>query len=231
MKSHDLIDGLVGSLKPVSPLAPPPTRVAYWLAASLLYVVAVVAAAGLRLDIAEKLQDTRFLVELGSTVATAVLAALAALASVSPGRSRLLILAPLPAVIAWLGSLGEGCLRAWRAAGLGGLDISPDWYCFPAIATVSVVPTLVIVVLARRGMSSQPAVTMALATLSAASMGAAGLRLFHTQDASVMILIWQFGTVAIFTLIGALAGRALLPRLEDQTDKVRNSLSRREIVR
>jgi hypothetical protein len=43
------------------------------------------------------------------------------------------------------------------------------------------------------------------------------LRLFHEQDASVMVLVWQFGSVVLLASLGALTGRRLLrwpePRL------------------
>ena len=42
------------------------------------------------------------------------------------------------------------------------------------------------------------------------ALGATALRLFHAQDASVMVLVWQFGSVALLTGLGALTGRQLL---------------------
>jgi hypothetical protein len=44
---------------------------------------------------------------------------------------------------------------------------------------------------------------MALGGLAAAGLGNFGLRLFHPQDASVMVLLWQVGAVFI---VAALAG-------------------------
>ena len=36
------------------------------------------------------------------------------------------------------------------------------------------------------------------------SLGAAALRHFHAQNASIMLLFWQFGTVAVLTSIAAI---------------------------
>jgi len=46
--------------------------------------------------------------------------------------------------------------------------------------------------------------------LAAAGLGNFGLRLFHTQDASLMVLVWQVGTVVVLTTFAGSAGRLLL---------------------
>lgn len=51
-----------------------------------------------------------------------------------------------------------------------------------------------------------------LGTLAAAALANFGLRLFHTADAALMVLVWQFGTVVLFTALAGLWGRRLLPR-------------------
>ena len=55
-----------------------------------------------------------------------------------------------------------------------------------------------------------PCTTVALGGLAAAGLGNFGLRLFHPQDASLMVLFWQFGSVAALTALGALSGRRFL---------------------
>ncbi|HEY8071628.1 MAG TPA: NrsF family protein [Methylocystis sp.] len=63
----------------------------------------------------------------------------------------------------------------------------------------------------RRGAPiATPMTTTGLATLAATSIAAAALLLFHEQDASVMVLVWQFGSVLVLTGLGALFGRRLL---------------------
>jgi hypothetical protein len=55
----------------------------------------------------------------------------------------------------------------------------------------------------RRGAPLAPHATGALGGLAAAALGDFGLRFFHPQDASLMVLVWQFGAVV---LLSALAG-------------------------
>jgi hypothetical protein len=65
-------------------------------------------------------------------------------------------------------------------------------------------------VILRRGAPLTPHVTSAFGGLAAAGLGNFGLRLFHSQDVSVMVLVWQVGTVFILTIMVAWAGQYLL---------------------
>jgi len=49
-----------------------------------------------------------------------------------------------------------------------------------------------------------------LGGLAAAGLGNFGLRFFHQQDASVMVLVWQVGTVFLLTMLAGWAGRLIL---------------------
>lgn len=134
------------------------------------------------------------------------MAAATAFCAGSPGRPLWERLAPLPTLGLWLGTLGEGCWQDWLRAGSDGLIIEPDFMCSVHIhgelgsrrADPFDNPALC---------SDRTGLTTGLA---ASALGAAGLRLFHASDASLMILVWQFGTVAILTTAGALFGQKLL---------------------
>ena len=65
-------------------------------------------------------------------------------------------------------------------------------------------------VMLRRSAPLSPHITTALGGLAAAGLGNFGLRLFHSQDASLMVLVWQVGTVFIPTAMAAWAGQYLL---------------------
>jgi len=210
MRTEDLIRTLASEAKPVQRLAHPGWRVAYWLSISLAYVAMVVLIMGTRSDLAAKSGEARFVIEVAAAFLTGVMAAAAAFCAGSPGRPLWERFAPLPPLALWLGSLGEGCWQDWLRAGPDGLTIQPDFMCFPSILMVSLVPGALILMMIRRGAPTTPVLTTALATLAASALGAAGLRLFHASDASLMILVWQFGTVAILTAFGALFGRKLL---------------------
>jgi hypothetical protein len=181
-----------------------------WFSLSLCYVVLAVLTIGFRPDIDEKLMEARFITEVVAATLTGLCAAVAAFSTGSPGYPHWLRWLPLAPLLAWLASLGEGCWRSWLGLRGEGLRLSPDLICFPSILLVGVIPGALIFLMLRRDAPLAPTTSMALAALAASALGAAALRLFHTQDASVMVLLWQFGSVALITGLGALGGRRLL---------------------
>lgn len=210
METDDLIRRLAADATPVRPLPAPWLRTTLWLALASPYVATVVLIMSPRADLADKLTDTRFIVEQAAALVTAFAAALAAFTATVPGRSRTIALLPLVPLALWLGSLGQGCVQVWLRYGAAGLTLRPDWTCFPAIALVGAVPVIVIVAMLQRGVPLSPRTTMALAALAAAALGNFGLRLFHPQDASIMVLVWQFGSVAMLTALAGSLGRSVL---------------------
>ncbi|MCK6454698.1 MAG: DUF1109 domain-containing protein [Alphaproteobacteria bacterium] len=208
--TDDLIRRLAHSGAQVRPLASPSRRTLFWLAVSLPYVAAIVLLMSPRPGLIEKLSELRFQVEQLAALATAVSAAMASFCAIVPGRPRWPLLIPLLPLAVWLGSLGQGCIETWLAYGAEGLRLRPDLICFPAIAMVGAVPAAAMVVMLRRGAPLYPRATIALGALAAAALGNFGLRLFHTQDASLMVLVWQFGSVALMSALASRAGRRLI---------------------
>ena len=210
MRTEHLIDQLAREARPVRPLAPPLRRALVWLAVALGFASAMVWAIGPRPDLAERLSEARFLFEQGAALATAVAAAVAALALTVPDASRLWRFLPVIPGAAWLATLGIGCFRDWAQMGPDGLRLTPDPACFGYIALIGSLPLLVMVLMLRRGAPLRPSWTLGLAALAAAAIGNFALRLFHTQDAALMVLVWQVGAVALIAAIAALAGRSIL---------------------
>jgi hypothetical protein len=192
------------------PLASPWRRTLNWLVVALAFAAAMVWAIGPRPDMAERLTETRFLYEQGAALATAIAAVVAALALTMPDASRLWRLAPVIPGAAWLGTLGVGCFRDWSQMGPQGLLLTPDPACFGYIAIIGSLPLLVLVLMLRQGAPLRPNWTLGLAALAAAAMGNFALRLFHMQDAALMVLVWQVGAVALFAATAALTGRSVL---------------------
>jgi hypothetical protein len=145
-----------------------------------------------------------------AALATGITAATAAFATVIPGYDRKFLFFPVLPLAIWLGSLGDGCVEDWIHLGSDGLSLQPDWFCFPAIVLVGAVPAIAMAVMLRRGAPLTPHITAALGGLAAAGLGNFGLRLFHSQDASLMVLVWQLGTVFILAAMAAWAGQYLL---------------------
>lgn len=223
MTTGKLIEQLARGLDAGQPLPPPWVRTARWLSLSLLFVALVVIAASVRADLTLKLSEPRFLIEQGAALLTGIAAAYSAFASTIPGMSRRLLLLPLLPLAVWLGSLGQGCLDAWMRIGPEGLTLHPDWLCFPAILTVGSLPAVAIVIMLRRGAPLSPHLTAVLGGLAAAGMGGFGLRMFHPQDASVMVLVWQVGSVLILAALAGCVG----DRLFNWTSIAARSMRRR----
>jgi len=193
--TEKLIERLAQGVGPVRPLSPPWIRTAAWLLVAIPYVALVVFVVSPRPDLLAKASEWRYLVEQLAALVTGTAAAAAAFGMTIPGYDRRILFLPALPLAVWLGSLGEGCIRDWIQFGPDGLSLQPDWFCFPSIVLVGAVP---------------PHLTTALGGLAAAGLGNFGLRLFHPQDASVMVFVWQVGTVFILTAIAAWAGRYLL---------------------
>jgi hypothetical protein len=119
------------------------------------------------------------------------------------------VLPVLPLAI-WMGSLGEGCLEIALRSGLRGLSLQPDWFCLPAIVLVGAIPAVAMVIMLRRGAPLCPYLSAGFGALAAAGLGNFGLRFFHPQDASLMVLVWQFGSVFILAALGCSLGRVVL---------------------
>ena len=210
MNTDALIDRLSAEAVRVRPLPSPLRRLARWLAVALPAVLMMVAIMTPRPDLAARLADGRYLLEQGAALATALMAAFAAFSAGVPGRPGWPLWLPLAPLALWLGSLGQGCVTGWLRLGPDGLALRPDWMCLPAIALTGALPALAMAVMIRRGAPLRPRATVALAALAAAALANAGLRLFHPQDASLMVLVWQFGAVAGLTALCGGLGRRLL---------------------
>lgn len=211
MNTEKLIERLAGQSKPVQRMSHPARRTVIWSMAAIAYGAVVAMTMGLRPDIWQRLDETRFVVELAAALLTSMMAAAAAFCAGCPGRPLIERFAPLPFLALWLASLGQSCWQDWIEFGDAGLRITPDPVCLPIIAAVSIVPGALMLVMLRAAAPVAPVTTVALGTLAAAALSAAVLRLTHLPDASIMVLVWQVGSVAFLTLLGALFGRRLLP--------------------
>ena len=207
---QNLIDLLAADVAPVRLLPRPLGRLSRWLGVSVPFVAMVVIAMPLRPDLAAKFGEGRFVLEQGAALATSILAGYAAFCVGVPGRSRLVLFLPLLALSVWLSSLGEGCIANWLHTGPNGVALRRDWQCLPAIAMTGAVPAFAMAFMLRRGAPLFPRIGVLLGGLAAAALGNVGLRLYHPQDASLMVLVWQFGAVAgLSALCGAFGNRLL----------------------
>lgn len=198
MDTDRVIAQLVRDARPVRRLSDPLLRTTAWLAIALAAVGLSVYLMGPRTDLGMKVHDARYLTEQIAALLTAVTTALAAFMIVVPGRSRFWLTLPIAPLSLWLASIGWGCGAEWTR---GDATFESDWSCFPAIALVGAIPAIAMVLMLRRGAPLLPHLAIGLGALAAAALGDFGLRLFHTIDAGLMVLVWQIGSVVILTAI------------------------------
>jgi hypothetical protein len=208
--TNSLIQKLAITSKPTRPLSNPWARMAVWLAISVPYILLVVLVISPRGDILEKLGNGRFLIEQFAALATGISAAVAAFASTMPGYNKRYLLLPVFPLSVWLGTLGVGCLLDFSHHGLNGTPFHADWFCIPGIVIVGAIPGLAIALMLKRGAPLTPTLSTALAGLAAAGIGDFGLRLFHPEDSGLVVLVWQFGTVFILSMLAGWSGRYFL---------------------
>jgi hypothetical protein len=210
MDTDILIERLCQNSRPVQPLCCPYARAKRWFAVAAPWVALAVLVVTPRGDLDAMMLDWRYVVTQLAALATAITAAVAAFSATIPGYDRRLLLLPLLPLAVWIGSLGQGCVTDWLAHGPAGLALRPDWPSVRAILAVAAVPALAMVAMLRRGAPLAPVITAMLGGLAAAALGDFGLRLFHTEDASPMVLVWQVGTVVALAAAAGWAGNLLL---------------------
>ncbi|HUY03087.1 MAG TPA: NrsF family protein [Acetobacteraceae bacterium] len=210
METERLIDCLAGDLTPVRRLPPPSVRLGTWLLVSLPAVALVAWGSGLRPDLASRLADPRFLLEEAAALLTSLVGAYAALCALLPDQPGWKLWLPLAPMALWLGSLGQQCLEVVLRFGPAGLRVTSDAMCLPAIALGGLVPAIAIVVLLRRARGFRTTHACFCGALGAAALGATALRLYHPQDAAIMVIVWQLGSVALLSLVAGGIGRLLV---------------------
>jgi hypothetical protein len=210
METGELIKRLAADTPAVRRLPAPWIRAAFWLAVALPYVAAVVRGKLMMVDPSQVLADPRFIIEQAATLATALAAAVAAFCSIVPGFGRRILLLPLAPLALWFASVGQGCVQDWLRFGAEGLAIRPDWECLPSATIIGIIPAVAMVVMLRSGAPLYPRLTMTLGALAVAAIANFGMQLFHFRDASIMVLFWHLGSVAVLSALAGWLGRHVL---------------------
>lgn len=208
--TDELVERLVADLAPVRPIPKPARRLAWWLLVSLPAAGVIAWAMGLRPDLAARLTDPAFLAGQAAALATAVVAGYAALCAGLPDEPSWKLWAPWAAAGLWLATLGRQCWEAWITLGPAGLVLRQDAMCIPAVALGAIVPAVAIVALLRRGTCVRVRLASLFGALAAAAVGDLALRLYHPEDAALTVIVWQLGSVALFSIVAGAAARRVL---------------------
>ena len=222
IKTADLIASLAADVKPVRRLRQPVTRATLWLllAAAVLTLLAI--SQGVRPDLAERLQEPSFAISMAASLLTGGLAAIAAFLVSLPDRSRLWLLLPAPALIAWLSNIGYQCLAEWISIGPDGVSFGEAARCFATLVLTSLPLSLALLVMLRYAAPLRPTAVAVMGSLAVAGVGATALSLFHAVDATVMILMFNVGAAALFAGLGGVLGRKMFRWVEPRTFAARN---------
>jgi hypothetical protein len=204
-----LIERLSHAATPVPPLRPPIVRALGFILVGAAFVAVIVAANGIRPNLAAVMALPWRQAEFWASVATAVSAAIAAFHLAVPGRSAAWALLPVPAATLWLATLGFGCWYDFIRLGPDGLSWGTSWTCLGAIVLTSVPLSALLFWQLRFGDAARPLPTAAYGVLAVAAMSAAGLTLYHHLEAAFLVLIWHIGTVALVTATAAMGNRRI----------------------
>jgi len=207
----DLIESLVANAAPVRRLRPPLARAAGWLLFAALMLALLAVVHGMRPDLDLRLQQPVFVLGVAASLATGVLAALASFIVSVPDRSRFWLLLPAPALIAWLSTIGYGCLTEWVSIRPGAVTLGETARCFATLMLVGGPLSIALLVMLRYAALLSPTPVAILGSVAVAAMTATALSLFHELDATVMVLIWNVGVAALLVALGGLYGRRMFP--------------------
>lgn len=204
-----LIGALGADLKPVRRLPPPWLRALVWLAA-VAVVAAVLVATRTLLPALGIIGNDPFMVPGAyASLATAVLAAIAAFELSLPDRSDWWAALPVPALIVWIVLNGLGCLATLA---IPGTQTSPFQFmvCLGLIFAISLPLTVAMVLMVRRARPLRPLRVAMLGGLAASAAAATLLILIHPHDSAVLDLAAHAVAVALIIGLNVLVGGRLL---------------------
>ncbi|MGB5082280.1 MAG: DUF1109 domain-containing protein [Burkholderiales bacterium] len=207
--TSELIKSLVAGATPVRRLRPPAARAALWLLFAGAIVALLAASHGLRPDLGVRLARWSFVTAIVASALTGVLAAVASFMLSLPDRSRLWILLPAPALAVWVSTIGYGCLTDWVEIGAGGLRLGEAVDCFATLVLISAPLSLAILVMLRHSALLDPARVAVMGGLAVSAIAATALSLFHSLDATVMVLMWNFGIAALMVGLASVLGKKM----------------------
>ena len=222
IKTPDLIASLAANATPVRRLRPPAMRAASWLLLAAVVLTLLAINQGIRPDLAQRLREPTFATGLAAPLLTGVLAAAAAFLVSLPDRSRLWLLLPVPALVLWLSNIGYQCLVQWIDIGPDGVSLGEAARCFATLVLTSLPLSLAMLVMLRYAAPLRPTAVILTGSLAVAAITATALSLFHTVDATLMILMWDLGTAALFVALAGVFGRRMFRWVAPRTLEIRD---------
>jgi hypothetical protein len=166
---------------------------------------------GLRVDLAMAVADPVSAMRFVLTGALLAAGLAAALRASRPEAGRRVPLWPFGAVAAVAAALWLGTLAATPSGSVGMAIVGKTAvYCLVSIPLLSVPPVALLLWALRRGATTTPGLTGALAGLAGAGGAAAVYALHCTEDSPLFYVTWYGLAILAVTLAAALIGRRLL---------------------
>lgn len=198
-----LIERLAREAVPVRRLPAPAVGAAlYLLAATALGVTVIALFADLPV-FERRIADSKLALEVAATLATGVLAVLAAFELSRPDRSWRWALLPLPTLLLWIASSGYSCWVHLLAQAPSDWVIGESGRCFRFILLVSVPLGAVLLLMLRRAHALAPVKVAALGALGVAAIAAFLLQFFHPFDVTFMDLGIHAIAVTLVVLVAS----------------------------
>lgn len=205
-----LIESLAGNATPVKRLRPPVQRALLWLLFAALVLVLIGIGRGMRPDLAQKAREWHFVIGIVAALSTGVLAAIGAFMVSLPDRSRLWLALPAPALAIWLAAIGHRSATAWVGLGPEGVSLADEADCLATLLLTSVPTALAMLAMLRYAAPLRPGVVSMMGGLAISAFAASGLGLFHSFEATTLVLVWNVGVAGLFVGLGGLGGRRML---------------------
>lgn len=209
----DLIAALAADATPMRHLHPPLACAAAWLIFAVSLIAAIAIVHGLRPDHAERLRQPVFPVAIVASFMIGILAAAVAFLLSLPDCSGLWLLLPAPSIAVWLSTLGYGCLTDWVSLGPDSVRVGEAARCFGTLLVTSLPLSLVLLTMLRHAAPLRPSLTTLAGSSSVAAITATALSLFHSPDATIMILTWNLGTSVLIITLACTFGPKMLSRV------------------
>jgi hypothetical protein len=207
-----LIDMLVARATPVRRAWPPASRAGGWLLLAGAVVAVLAWLHGVRPDLAARLARPEFCGGVAASLLTGALAAVAAFTISLPDRSRLWLLLPLPTWIMWISTVSYGCLHHWVAFDPAAVDAGELLRCVATLLLSGVPLSVALFLMLRPAARLRPTAAIMAGAVAVAALTASALSLLHAFDASLMVLLWNFGAAGLVIAIDATVGPQLLDR-------------------
>jgi hypothetical protein len=210
MKTDELIDRLGRNVTVARPLLTPGIRTAAWTVWAVLYLVVVTVMMLAVMSSAGVMPTPLYLVQQGAALATGVMAARAALASVIPGSNNRVWVLPAIGVAVWCALLLWAGVLDLQTSGTFGVTIQSDWPCVTSMTVGGLLVGAPLAWMLRRGAALTPGLTAFLAALAALSVANIEACLTRPHVFAATVLLWHGGTIAAVAALCALTGRRWL---------------------